>query len=584
MDVKKAAILLDEIAREQSRVYKIGSQFKQRSESPRDPVIRITAVVLGYPVGDSDDRERNVSEIVFRVLEAEDGADRPDLHDLKVDVLAAWEELVTLVQSPVVAARLHDLLWSEKSGDHPHKHAQAAIQEYISATHHPHCEGIEAVSYLERAYGLLREINAPEFARLIGQRASEELVAEYECHQTESRPGVVLRLLKLLLSLDASDRPAELRTYFGEAHRLFTDREPRHRAEILQLQEALASDDPIEKARLQLARVNVWVEHARKQDPGLLRIDAIQRALEVADATGQPADVRDAIRRMIRKIDPGDIYTESSEFSTRIPQEEIEELMACIVGHDEIGLSLDRFGAWWPPTGDPVDVAAFVDDLMERYVFWAHFSEEILDDDGRLIRHLETHEDKREAKIVREQARRARLHAAIAAEVLHRIGETYRPDQHDLIALFRTELIEQNQAEAFARSLEHYWAGRPDEAIHVALPRIEAVLRGLLLVAGGVVWNPPQSGTSPTRRDGGVKSVGDTLQGLRKYMPEEECRALRVLLTDAVGLNLRNRYLHGLARNTGSTLKQDAVLVLWIAVRLRLLEPTSPADSPSEVD
>ena len=582
MDLTQGAALLDEIAREQSRVYKIGSQFKQRSENPRDPFIQITAFVLGYPVRDSDDRARNVHEIVLRVLETEDSAGHPDPCDLRVDVLAAWEELVTLVQSPVVAARLRDLLWSEKFGDQPHKHARAAIQDYIAATKLSHREGIEVLSYLERALGLSREIKASEFARPVGQRASEELVAEYECHQTKSRPGVVLGLLRLLLSLDESDRPAELRTYFDEAHRLFSEREPRNRAEILQLQEALASDDPREKRPLQCARVDLWVEHARQQEPGLARLDALRQALEAAEETGQPADVQDSIRRMIGQIDEDDIYTEPHEVVIPIPPE-MKEYMDRIVGNDGIGPALDRLGSWWPPTGDPSEAEAAVDEQMDQSVILSHFSEVILDGDQHPIRYLETYENKRTANRVQYQAKLARLHAVLAVEVLHRIGKTYSPGQQELIALFQTESIELHQAEAFARSLGHFWAGRFDEAIHIALPRIEAVLRGCLAAAGGVIWNPPQRGTRPNRRDGSVKSLGDILQRLSGCMREEQ-RALCVLLTDAVGLNLRNRYLHGLVTHAPGdpTLQQDAALILWIAARLRLLQRGPAADSPPD--
>ena len=504
MDIAGAAALLDRIAQEQPRVYKIGSQFKQRSANDRDPVIRITAVALGYPVDDSDDRQRNVHEIVLRVLETEDGAGRPDPHDLKADVLAAWEELVTLVQSPVLAARLHDLVWSERSGDQPHEHARAAIQEYIAATKLSHCEGIEMLSYLERALGLSREVKAPEFARPIGQRASEELVVEYACHQTKSRAGVVLGLLRLLLTLDECDRPAELRKHFDDAHRLFAECEPRHRADVLQLQEALASDDPGEKARLQRARVDLWVQHARQQEPGLARLDALRRALEAAEETGQPAEVRNGIRRMIGQIDKDDIYTESFETLMPVPPE-MKKCIDRIVGNDGIGPALDRFGEWWPPTGDPAEVPALVDELMERFVFLYHVSQVVFDDEDRPLRYAETDEDTRKLAVVKHEVLVARTHAAFAQIVLDRMGEKYAPDQDELRALFQTELITGRQAEVFARALQHYWAGGFDEAIHIALPRIEAVLRECLTAAGGVIWNPPQRGTSPTRRDGAVR-------------------------------------------------------------------------------
>ena len=287
---------------------------------------------------------------------------------------------------------------------------------------------------------------------------------------------------------------------------------------------------------------------------------------------------------MIGPIDREDIYTESHEDVIPIPPE-MKECMDRIVGNDGIGPALDRLGSWWPPTGDPAEIEATADEQMDRSVIRSHMSEVILDGDQHPIRYLETYEAKREANRVQYQARLARLHAVLAAEVLHRIGKTYSPGQQEIIALFRTESIELHQAEAFARSLGHYWAGRFDEAIHIALPRIEAVLRECLAAAGGVTWIPPQSGTSPTRKDGGVKGLGDVLQGLSGCMPEEQ-RPLRILLTDAVGLNLRNRYLHGLVAHNqdDQALQQDAVLVLWIAARLRLLRRAPSADSPADDD
>lgn len=567
MDLTEAAALLDKIAEEQCRIYKIGSRFRERSQNPDDPIVQTTALALGYPLRRSRNGHSKTNRGAHETFKIGDGA------------LEAWDELTKLINSSAIAARFHDLLWSESSGDQPHEHARAAIQQYIAATRQPRCEGMEVVSYLERSDDLSREINAPQFAKLIGQRASEELIAEYECHQTKSRPGVVIRLLKLLLSLDESERPEELRTYFDEAHRLFADREPRNRADLLQLQEALAGDDPDERGRLRRARADLWVEHARQQEPGLGKIAALRQALEVPDTTGQLANVRNDIRRTIEQIDPGDIYTESFEFSVRIPPEQIEEIIADIVRNDGIRAALDRFGAWWPPTGHPAEVTAFVDELRERFVFLAHSSRIAFDDEGRPLHYAGTDKETRDLAVVEHEVLVARAHAACARIVLDRIGEKYAPDQEELRALFQTEIIAHEQADAFARALDHYWAGRFDESIHTALPRFEPLLRQALAAAGGVTYEEPQ-GDQP----GGAKTLGKLLRDLSHCMPKDLLHPLSVLLTDPLGLNLRNRYLHGLARNTGSSLKQDAVLVLWIAARLRLLQPIPAADPPVDDD
>ena len=583
MDLTEAAALLDEIAREHCRDDKIAPRFRTRADRPNDPTCQYTAASLEYRLLASGSKGRDTYGPFAPMIEMKGRVSPPYTWDLGDDALATWKELATLVQSPVVAARLHDLLWVRRFGDQPHEHARAAIDNYISATELAHCGGLEPCSFLDRAFDLSRELNVPGVAEHVGRRAVEELVAEYRRRGPDPRPGVVIRLLTLLVDLPAADRPHELHTRLDEAHAVFADNYPNNRMAIFQLQERLARGNPKEVARLRRASVELWIQWAKRQEDGLLQLDAFRQALKVAEETGQPAEVRNNIRRMIGKTDQEDIYTESFEVLMPIPPE-MKELMDRVVGNDGIGPALDRFGGWWPPTGDPGETAAAADERRERFVFLSHVSQVVFDDGGRPLRYVETDNDKRAVAIVRQEVLVARTHAVFAQIVLDRMGQTYTPDQEELTTLFRTELITNQQAEVFARALQHYWACRFDDAIHIALPRLEAVLRERLSAVGGTVYTEPQTGTSATRKDGGVKSLGDIVQGLSECMPEEQ-RALRVLLTDAVGLNLRNRYLHGLVTHSpdDQALQQDAALVLWIAARLRLLCLKRRPDS-AEVD
>ena len=585
MDVREAAALLDEIAQDGSRSFEIASELRKCSESPCDPVVRTAAAALDYCLTESNEPRRETYGPFCPMLETDLGVTPPYTSDLEHDVLATWEQLAALVQSPVVAARLHDLLWVTRFGETRHEHARAAIDNYIAATELAHCDGLEPFSFLDRAFDLSRELNVPEVAQRVAQRAGEELVAEYKRHEADPRPGVVIRLLTLLVDLPAADRPDDLRKRLDEAHALFAGNYPDDRIALFQLQERLAHGDQEEINRLRRASVDLWIQWAEQQERGLLRQDALLRALELANNTNAPADMRDEARRRIANTDPDDLQLHSIEASIDVSTEEIDKLVGSVVGCDGIGPALDRLGRWWPPTGNAAEVAAFADKLLERFVIRQLASQVVLDDEGRPLRYLETAQEKRDREIVRCEILSARSHAVFARLVLDRMGQTYSPDRDELTTLFRTELITGEQAGVFARSIQHYWAGGFDESIHIALPRVEAVLRQLLAAAGGVTWNSPQRGTSPTRRDGGVKSLGEILRGLSECIPDEQ-HAIHVLLTDAVGLNLRNRYLHGLVAHTpgDQALQQDAALVLWIAARLRLLRLQPSTDSPAEDD
>ena len=132
--------------------------------------------------------------------------------------------------------------------------------------------------------------------------------------------------------------------------------------------------------------------------------------------------------------------------------------------------------------------------------------------------------------------------------------------------MFAGSVFESHQADAFARALAHYWERRFDEAIHVALPRIEAVLRRMLVATGGIAYTEPHGGHS-----GHYKTLGTILSELRGRLPDEGWRrSMMVVLAEPAGLNLRNRYLHGLIVNVEQL---HAALVLQVAAYLRLLVP-----------
>ncbi len=114
----------------------------------------------------------------------------------------------------------------------------------------------------------------------------------------------------------------------------------------------------------------------------------------------------------------------------------------------------------------------------------------VFDEHSRLIRHVEIDEGKRKLDILGDEANRIRWDAHFRQAALDRIGEQCTVDRVSLTDFFRTELIDEGQASAFARAFEHYWAERPDEALLIAMPRIEAVFQKLLEASGGVIYDP----------------------------------------------------------------------------------------------
>ena len=125
MDPTEAAALLDEIAEEGCSLFEMESEFRKRAESPGDPVVKTAVAALQYSLTESDEPRRETYGPFVPMLETGGAVIPPYTSDLDRDVLATWERLVGIVESPIVAARLHDLLWVTRSGSSPHEHARA---------------------------------------------------------------------------------------------------------------------------------------------------------------------------------------------------------------------------------------------------------------------------------------------------------------------------------------------------------------------------------------------------------------------------------------------------------------------------
>ena len=578
VDLTEAAALLDKVAEDQCHPFKIASEFRRQADNSDDDVVRTAAAALEYSLLKAGSERRETYGPFAPLAETAEWVTPPYTWDLQNDMLVAWEQLAELVQSPVVAARLRDLLWVTDFGEKPHEHARAAIDNYLSATELPHCEGLESFSFLDRALDLARELKVPEIAKRAGQLAAEELVAEHQRRGSDPRPGVVIRLLTLLVDLRLADQPHDLQAHLEEAHAVFAGSFPDHRVALFQLQERLARGDQEEINRLRKESAKLWVWWADQQEDGWLRQHALLTALEFAKTTKTAADMRDDIRRMIEQIDPDDLPMESFEVETKVSRVEIEKLIDHIVGHDGIGPALDRFGRWWPPTGDSSSIGAAAEAEFEGAVILRHVRQAIHDKRKRPIRYLECDDDKRKWAIAQRTIRAARGHAILAHMTLRGIHEMYNPTQEELAALFQTELINADRADVFARALQHYWADRYDESIHIALPRIEGVLRSILGAIGGVTYIEPRG-----HEFGGKKTLGVILGNLCQFLPDECLHPLRFLLIDRFGLNLRNDYAHDLVEyplNQNSQ-QQDAALVLHLVAHLRLF-PFPPRSDPHE--
>ena len=566
--------MLDEIASEEHRLYSIGSAFRERANDPEDPVARAVAWMLGYWLVEASDvsNRRRYGVPFAPAMELQEGVLPPYLENLpdSKEVLGIWTELAGLVRHQLVKARVSDLLWCVGSSGDRHQHARNAIEAYLSAAAPTDDDErlLDAARGLGRALELSLAINAPELAGRVRDRITQMLQHELEAEDADSRPGVWMRLFRPLVDLDPGERPSDLSELLERAHALVADR-PDVRLSLFQMEERLAAGQRDLVQRGARSAVAMLITHARRQINGMARQHWLMEAHELARMKGLGARTDRSIRRALQRIDPSSFDWQTHSIPISIPSDEVEEWVESIVGGDGVDAALRRFAtAGGSPVGDQRETEEVVDERAQQFVFKNLFTRVVTDEQGYQIRLAESPEDKRSLDILEHEARSIQFDGLVRQLALDRIGERYSTDTETLRQLFRTEMIDDAQADAFARAFEHYWADRPDEALLVCLPRVEAVLRRWLDAAGGVVYQPPRG-----LRPGRVHGLGEALRGLEELATGEMANWLRfhrVALTEQVpGLNLRNRHVQGLAERAT---KEDAAIVLRIVALLRLIE------------
>ena len=572
LDTAGAAEALNSIAIEEHTLDGIESEFRERVGAPDNPVAQAVVWMLGYQlvaVSEQSARARRGPFVPALVLP--DRVFPPYLEDLgsRDDIRSVWRDLASLVALPAIKARLHDLLWVTERGPNRHRHAKSAIKNYLTvATPSPGADlsveqRLESVDALLRALELSRLVGARKLVERVCARAVEFLASELEDEDARSRPGIWMRLLDLLISLGAEACPPHIGEYLVRAHELATS--PDIRLSLFQMEERLARGRPAEIDRIQQAEAEMFISHAQHEN-GLSRVHWLTQALEIARGRRWGARTEARIRRELQQIDPDSYNWQEIKSDIRIPAETAESFVESIASGDRVETALARFAfVGGSPVGNRQESERVVDEHARKFVFLNLTNRSAFDEYGHPIRHAETDESKRELDILAHAARGIQWDALFRGLALNRIGERYAPDRATLTNFFLTELIDREQADAFARAFEHYWAERPDEAILVAIPRIEAVFRKLLEAKGGVIYDPPR-GDLP----GGVKGLGAVLRdlaGLAVAQMTDWWRFYRIALTEATpGLNLRNRYAHGLA---ATATKEDAAVVLRICVLLR---------------
>ncbi|MGX1268103.1 DUF4209 domain-containing protein [Streptomyces phaeoluteigriseus] len=344
------------------------------------------------------------------------------------------------------------------------------------------------------------------------------------------------------------------------------------RDNVLRLQIARASDAGAKKGLWGIL-VNVWNEAANHSE-GLVRATHLKKALECAESSQDHELVEQAAAKL-QRLRKEDLRLATFTASTGIDDAEIERLLAPISGagnwqHALLGL----YQIYGPATGNLTQNQARVERHAREFVLSGLLSKELVGGDG-LPRYRPQSDGDRDAMALAEQeSYNIQMMAPMLAMALSRVADAYGiPSESELAEFFsQTPLTDEDLAHALARAFIRYWAGDAEGAAFTIIPRIETLVRNLVIAMDRGVYRLQRD-----QKPGQYPGLGYLLDILKAHGMDESWHrcVLTVCANPAGGWNIRNEVAHGFIVNMGMPV---AAVVLQIAIYLWSLNG-SPDDA-----
>ena len=494
---------------------------------------------------------------------------RGEIRDADPAWQEAWTEALAAATLPILRARLADLLWEARYGNRPADFARKAAASYAKAASSvwedssPESDSnrrAAAVRCLRRARDLTRAINDPDSSDLL-HAVRSALAGELSRDQPDIWLPAATGLFEICTSMTTD---ADLGTLSDPLERIlaFATDSPLHWEWQLDCELAVAKRR-CEPAEAIVARhVQAKLAAAKEAKDYVHRRRLPDFAKAQVSRAGDPALSREVRRAM----EATEMPMVEAKFSVPLPAEAVEAMMADIVRDDSAANALERLALTAPIAWSDEQISAQIQEMSDHAQFLDLVSIRTLDVRGNATSSVTTDEQRAAFK---ERWVRTWLISFSAATItglaLTRIRDRYRGDDGvpDLAGFFAAAWPDSWIVDGLCRAFQHHFNGLHEEAVMLALRRIEWIARDLLAACGGVTTTPMQGD-----RPGGVKGLGDILRALREHLDPDFAKWLELALTDSTAINLRGRYFHALRDGSESSandaaLALQAVLYLW---------------------
>ena len=293
----------------------------------------------------------------------------------------------------------------------------------------------------------------------------------------------------------------------------------------------------------------------RTNSDALLKIHAYEKIHEIyqkyRDKGFQKAKAAsDRISQEIGQLDlDWDKSLKKISITTKIKQKDIEDFLKAIFGEEDknkLSVIVGKIAIIFLPRKESIEKQ--LKDVSGKYPLQFLCTTQVISDDGIPITKLSTLEENYDNYFQRYASQYLQFGSFFLTLAVDELKK--RISKHDIVEYFRSSTLFKNEnKEYLERAISAYWDNDYLISSHLFIPLIESAIRELIKNCGGIVLKPNiLSGYDRLTLSQLLSGQGSIIENVFSGVGQNMTFYFRLVLTEKLGMNLRNDFAHGFGK------------------------------------
>lgn len=486
----------------------------------------------------------------------------PSIKRVNNEILNYWSKRAKETNNPILSSRYADLV-VDFSPKVINKNANIKLFQIVIDSNIEICEELladplDCKTKIKRALALAIQINNQE--RIV--KVKETMINLEKKVAIDDKPGLWGFAFRWLI-LDFGKKITLSKTEKMELIKMLEDRLERVKKDVWLTENAvslLAEYYAGENDEDNLMRVLNILEKSlkaseRTNSDALLRIHAYEKIHEIyqkyRDKGFQKAKAAsDRISQEIGRLDlDWDKSLKKISITTKIKQKDIKDFLKAIFGEEDknkLDVIVGKIAINFLPRKESIEKQ--LKDVSGKYPLQFLCTTQVISDDGIPIAKLSTLEEDYDNHFQRYASQYLQFGSFFLTLAVDELKK--RISKHDIVEYFRSLTLFKNEnKEYLERAISAYWDNDYLISSHLFIPLIESAIRELIKNCGGIVLKPNTlSGYDRLTLSQLLNGQGSIIENVFSGVGQNMTFYFRLVLTEKLGMNLRNDFAHGFGK------------------------------------